>query len=341
MKVAKIKEKNIVWLDELETPTPKEGEVLIKMKACGICGSDLEKIYGDYGMISKRIGHEPSGEVVKVGEGVTNLTIGDRVFVHHHVSCMVCYYCRSGANTMCDIYSETNLEPCGLSEYILIPRYNIERGGIIKLPFSLSFDLASLIEPLACCIRALNKCRINIGDKVGIFGAGPTGLMHLILVNMLGASKVILVDINDYRLSYGARYGAETVNSKGQNLDQEIYNLTYNIGLDLSIVATSNVQAVNEAINVTRRGGKVLLFGVPDKKTQLQINLNTIYSREITIIPSYAATEIETNQAIDMLVKNREKFDRLITHKFDLSDITNAIALAKDAKNAMKVIVIN
>ena len=158
------------------------------MHACGICGSDLEKVFGQYGQPSMRLGHEPSGIILDVGSDVTEFKKGDRVFTHHHVPCYDCHYCNHGNETMCKKYSETNLSPCGLSEEYVVPAWNVSHGGVLKISDSLSFEEAAMIEPLACCVRAWSKFAYREGDSIAIFGVGPTGMMHV----MLGTCKKIL-----------------------------------------------------------------------------------------------------------------------------------------------------
>ncbi|MDQ3902362.1 MAG: alcohol dehydrogenase catalytic domain-containing protein, partial [Thermoproteota archaeon] len=163
MKAVSIKGKELVSIDELATPELEDGDILVRMRACGLCGSDLEKVYGQYGMSSAKLGHEPSGEIVNVGNSVKDFNPGDRVFIHHHVACYSCYYCLHGDYTMCNMYQNSNIQPCGLSQQIVVPKWNISRGGLLRLPNNISFDEASLIEPLACCIRSLNKCNFQKG----------------------------------------------------------------------------------------------------------------------------------------------------------------------------------
>ena len=202
MKAVFVKGRNVVSVDEVQAPKMiSKGDVLVKMRACGLCGSDLEKIYGEYGMSSGRLGHEPAGEVVAVGEGVTNFRPGDRVFIHHHVACYSCHYCLHGDHTMCPAYQTSNISPCGLAEQFLVPEWNVSRGGLINLHNNISFDEAALVEPLACCIRAINKSNFQKGDDVAVFGAGPAGLMNVILAKAFGAGRIFVIDINDFRIN--------------------------------------------------------------------------------------------------------------------------------------------
>ena len=152
MKTAVVDNKSVKIVNR-EIPKVNQNDVLVKMKTCGICGSDLEKVFGKYGMNSTRIGHEPAGEVIEIGENVKDFKIKDRVFIHHHVPCYSCHYCYNEDFTMCEKYQTSNIEPSGLAEYILVPEWNVLRGGLVKLPDNINFNQAALIEPIACCIR--------------------------------------------------------------------------------------------------------------------------------------------------------------------------------------------
>ena len=190
MKSASVKEPSVISVDDIEKPQLTSGDVLVQMNACGICGSDLEKVFGQYGQLSMRLGHEPSGIILDVGSDVTEFKKGDRVFTHHHVPCYDCHYCNHGNETMCQKYSETNLSPCGLSEEYVVPAWNVSHGGILKISDSLSYEEAAMIEPLACCVRAWSKFTSREGDSVAIFGVGPTGMMHVMLAHVKKFSKI-------------------------------------------------------------------------------------------------------------------------------------------------------
>lgn len=344
MKAISVKDRELVSIDELATPKLEDGDVLVRMRTCGLCGSDLEKVYGRYGMSSAKLGHEPSGEIVNVGNSVKDFCPGDRVFIHHHVACYSCYYCLHGDYTMCSMYQKSNIQPCGLSEQIVVPKWNVGRGGLLKLPDTITFDEASLIEPLACCIRALNKCNFQKGDDVAIFGAGPAGMMHVSLAKMFGAGKIIVVDINDFRIDFAEKYCSnvltfKSVLGKEEDLILKIKNSTENRGVDISIVATGNTKALVQSFGATRKAGKIMLFGVPSKNSSIFLNMNKLYSNEQSFLSCYAASEIETNQALKLLAEKRLDVKRLITHRFDIKNAARAIKCAYEAKDAMKVIV--
>jgi L-iditol 2-dehydrogenase len=341
MKAVFVKGRSTVSVDEVNNPTMVgAGDVIVEMRACGLCGSDLEKVYGEYGMSSGRLGHEPAGEVVSVGKDVKGFVPGDRVFIHHHVSCYSCHYCLRGDHTMCPEYQKSNISPCGLAEQFLVPAWNVSRGGLIKLPDSMNFDEASLIEPFACCIRAWNKAGFQAGDDIAVLGAGPAGLMHVLLAKAFGAGRIFVSDINDFRLNFAAKYGVTAFNSiLIQDFGQRIKEQTGGRGVDIVIVATGSTNALLQAFDLTRRAGKIVLFGVPPKGSNISYDMSRLYSNEHSLIPSYAASEIETNQAIRMMTEKRVDVAPLITHRFDIRDASEAIKCAHAAKDAMKVIV--
>ncbi|HET6726705.1 MAG TPA: alcohol dehydrogenase catalytic domain-containing protein [Nitrososphaeraceae archaeon] len=329
-----------VTLVESELPKVNEDEMLVMMQSCGICGSDLEKVYGNYGMRSLRVGHEPAGVVIKVGKNLKKFQVGDRVFVHHHVSCYSCRYCLQGNYTMCNNYQTSNIEPCGLSEEFIVPKWNIEHGGVLKLPESISYDEAALIEPFACCIRGLNKISIKHGDNVAILGAGPTGVMHTLLARLWGANNIVVSDVNEFRLKFVEKYGVTAVNLNLEKLDDVINNNTESLGVDVTILATGSMKAFESSLRITRRGGKILLFGVPSVGSNCDLDLNSLYSNEQIIIPSYGASEIETNQALSLMSDKSIDLLPLVTHRFQLRESDNAFKCAHEAVDAMKVLVV-
>jgi L-iditol 2-dehydrogenase len=291
-------------------------------------------------MRSLRVGHEPAGVVIKVGKNLKKFQEGDRVFVHHHVSCYSCRYCLQGNYTMCNNYQSSNIDPCGLSEEFIVPKWNIEHGGVLKLPESISYDEAALIEPFACCIRGLNKISIKHGDNVAILGAGPTGVMHTLLARLWGANNIVVSDVNEFRLKFVEKYGVTAVNLNLEKLDDVINKNTESLGVDVTILATGSMKAFESSLRITRRGGKILLFGVPSVGSKFDLDLNSLYSNEQIIIPSYGASEIETNQALSLLSDKSIDLLPLVTHRFQLRESDNAFKCAHEALDAMKVLVV-
>lgn len=340
MKSVSVREPSVVSVNDVQGPVPGPGEILVRMHACGICGSDLEKVYGQYGQPSMRLGHEPAGVIESVGAGVAGFEKGDRVFTHHHVPCYDCHLCRHGNETMCPKYYKTNLSPCGLSEEYVVPAWNVSHGGVLKLSDSTSFEEAAMIEPLACCVRAWEKCRYRRGDSVAVFGAGPTGMMHLLLARAKGFAKIFCLDINDFRLGFAEKFGVtRTINSADADRAGVITHDTDADGVDMAVVATSSLAALKDAIGVTRRGGTVMMFGVPSKGATMSLDMGALYSREIMLATSYAASDADTAEALRMIESAEIDVRGLITHTYGINDSQKAFDHARSGDGAMKIII--
>ena len=340
MKTASVKEPSVISVSETENPSLESGDVLVQMQACGICGSDLEKVFGQYGQPSMRLGHEPAGIVLDVGSDVTEFKKGDRVFTHHHVPCYDCHFCNHGNETMCKKYYETNLSPCGLSEQYVVPAWNVSHGGVLKISDSLSFEEAAMIEPLACCVRAWTKYSYQEGDSAAIFGVGPTGMMHVMLAQAKKFSKIFCFDVNDFRLDFAKKFNiTESINSTDETRKQKILDHTENRGVDVAIVATSSLKALDDAIDMVRKGGAVMMFGVPSKGATMDLDMSKIYSKEITLVTSYAASDSDTKEALNLIESSQIDVKQLITHTYSIDDTQKAFDHARTGENAMKIII--
>jgi len=342
MKAAFVKDSSSVVVEDVEKPILGTGDVLVKMHACGICGSDLEKVFGKYSQPSTRLGHEPSGTIEKVGENVTDFKKGDRVFVHHHVPCYSCHFCLHGNETMCEKYSETNLSPCGLAEEFIVPQWNVNHGGILKIPDSMSFEEAAMIEPLACCIRAWDKFSFQKGDSAAIFGVGATGMMHVMLSIVHEFDKIFCIDVNEFRLEFAKKFNiTDAIKSSVPDIKQKILDQTDNRGVDVAIVATGSLQALSSAIDLVRKGGTVVMFGVPSKGAMINLNMSVIYSKEITMISSYAASDSDTKAALELIQSSKIDVKKLITHRYNIKDSPKAFEHAHHGVDSMKIIITN
>ena len=251
----------------------------VRMAACGICGSDVEKVFGRYGQPSMRLGHEPAGIVARAGEAgrAAGISEGDRVFTHHHVPCYSCHLCARGAETMCPRYYESNLAPCGLAEEYEVPAWNVRHGGVLKIPDSMTLEDAAMIEPLACCVRAWSKARAREGDTAAIWGMGATGMMHAMLARHYGLAGAVCADVNAFRLDFARRElgrfctavpvaaGREGGDKSGA-VDAAL-GATGGRGADIAIVAAGSMEALAGAIRSVRRGGTVVMFGVPSRES--------------------------------------------------------------------------
>jgi L-iditol 2-dehydrogenase len=342
MKAAFVKDPPKITVTDMETPTLGDGDVLVKMQSCGICGSDLEKVFGKYGQPSMRLGHEPAGIILDVGKNVSDFKKGDRVFTHHHVPCHSCHFCNHDNETMCPQYYKTNLSPCGLAEEYVVPEWNVIHGGILKIPDSMSFDEAAMIEPLACCVRAWKKFSYQKNDSAAILGVGPTGIMHIMIAQVYGFDKIFCLDVNDFRLNFAQKFGiTRSINSNDAAAKQQVLDYTENRGVDVAIVATSNLQAISDAIGLVRKGGTVVMFGVPSKGDTLEMDMSQVYSKEITIVTSYAASDHDTKEALHLISSSKVDVKQLITHRYSILESQKAFDHARDGSDSMKIIITN
>lgn len=341
LKAAFVKDSSIV-IEDVIKPAISSGDILVKMYACGICGSDLEKVYGKYSQPSNRLGHEPSGIISEVGKDVTNFKKGDRVFVHHHVPCYSCHFCLHGNETMCKKYSETNLSPCGLAEEFIVPEWNVQHGGVLKIPDTMDFDEAAMIEPLACCVRAWNKTSFQKGDSIAIFGVGSTGMMHVMLSHLHDFGKIFCIDINDFRLDFAKTFNiTNAIKASDTELKNKIFSQTDNRGVDIAIVSTGSLTALSNAIDIVRKGGVVILFGVPSTGAILNIDMSVVYTKEISLLTSYAASDSDTTTALELIKSSKIDVKKLITHRYQIIDTPKAFEHAHNGNDSMKIIITN
>jgi L-iditol 2-dehydrogenase len=326
-------------VEELPVPSLHGGDLLIEMRACGLCGTDIEKLRGGYTAAMPVLGHEAVGVVVKLGEGVTGFQLNDRVFPHHHVACGICHYCRHGSETMCSRYKTSNLDPGGFSEYFRVPEWNVSRGAVIKLPDNISFEEASLIEPTACCIRALERVNASEGESALVVGAGPIGLTHAqILLNM--DIKVFVSDISHYRLEFARMMNPHRVfNAAQTDVPSKVREETDSRGADFAVVASGSPQAIVQALRSVRKGGRVCLFGVPFKGSKLDYDISEIFNAELSLISSYGATEKEIQAALELIANRRINLAPLITHRYRIDEFEEAIQTAEKG-NCMKIIIV-
>ena len=343
MKGAIVKDNSQIEIKNFETPKLSSNDILVKMQACGICGSDVEKVFGKYGQPSMKLGHEPAGIITQIGSDVKDFKIGDRVFTHHHVACYSseCHECSHGNETMCEQYYKSNLDPCGLSEEYVVPGWNVTHGGGLKIPKKMTFEEAAMIEPLACCIRAWSKFNYKKNDSIAILGVGPTGMMHLLLAKSAEFSKIFCIDLNDFRLDFAKKFGAKVIRSDDVTLSKTVLDSTDQRGVDIVIIATGNLKALTEAINLVRKGVIIVMFGVPTKGEKIEIDMSTVYSKEISIVTTYAASDKDTKNALELISSEKINVKLLITHKYALIDSQKAFEHAKSGDQSMKIIIEN
>jgi len=332
--------RGLVRLQDVPPPKIGVGELLVGMRACGICGTDLEKVRGD-SITAPVLGHEVAGVIDGVGAGVVGLSVGDRVAVHHHVSCGQCYFCKNGFETLCDSYPRSNLDPCGLADSFRVPEALVRGGAVHRLPDAVTFEEGSQAEPTACCIRALDRVGLRAGDTAAIFGVGPVGLCHLQLLRCFGFSRVYAVDVVRRRRDYATKLGAELAfDPATDDAPRAISLLTAGVGVDLAIVATANLKALESAFEAIRKGGTVLQFGAPTKGSLFALDMGRMFLREVRFQSSYSTSETEMQMALQLIASKRVKPEDIVTDRLPLSRAVEALTLAGRAE-AVKVIVEN
>jgi L-iditol 2-dehydrogenase len=339
MKVAVYHGSKDVRVEEAPTPRISEDEALVEMRACGVCGSDLMDWYlGSRAPLV--LGHEPAGTIAKNGSRVRGFEAGDRVFVHHHVACLKCHFCTRGDYTLCKQFQETNIEPGGFSEYFRVPAPNLQ-VDTLRIPNGMSFDEATLIEPIGCCLRAIKKCGVQAGDSVAVIGAGVTGIIHLMLSKLLGASKIIISDPFDFRLVAARKFGADvTVNPEDENVAIVAKAETEGRGVDVAVVTAPSLQAYATAMSVCRRGGTLCVFAPTVPESTMQMSPKELFFSELRIIPSYSTSHIETREALELLKSGKLRVRDLITHRFRLDETAEALSTAREGRESLKVIVV-
>jgi L-iditol 2-dehydrogenase len=329
-----------IRIEEMPAPEIAEDEILVQMKVCGVCGSDLMDWYLE-SRAPLVLGHEPAGVVAKKGRKVEDVDIGDKVFVHHHVACLTCHYCLSGDYTLCEQFHKTNINPGGFAEYFRVPAPNL-RLDTLKIPSSLSFEDATLIEPVGCCVRALRKCGVRAGNSIAVIGAGATGLIHAALAKIYGASPIIVSDLIDFRLSFAKKFGADVVvNSKREDLNETVKNETDGRGVDLAVVTAPSLEAYKAGIAVCRKGGKLCVFAPTTPGKHLEISPKELFFSELQIIPSYSTSHLETRAALRLIESGKIRIEELITHRFRLEETAKAFTTACEGRESLKVVVQN
>lgn len=337
MQVGMYYNNNDVRLEEQEMPVIGDNDVLVKVMASGICGSDLMEWY----RIKRAplvLGHELSGEVVAVGQAVDNLQPGDRVFATHHVPCDECIYCLYGHETACITFQEkNNFTPGGFSQYLRVSGRSV-RTGMLKLPDSVSYETATFIEPLATVVRALRTINIVPGSSMMIFGAGLAGLLFVKLAKALGAGTVVVADINNYRCQMALKAGADYAVDAVQNLPDF---LLQNCGrlADRVVISTGALPAMEMALQAVDRGGTVLFFAVAQPGQTVAVDFNPFWRNDISIKTCYGAAPRDNRQALELLKNRTVTVDDLITHRIPIQQIGEAFKIAANPTGSLKVIV--
>ena len=337
MRVAMYYNNRDIRLEEIPTPQVSPGELLVKVVASGICGSDVMEWY----RIKKAprvLGHEIAGEIVEVGKEVKTYKVGDRVFVSHHVPCNTCQYCLNGFHTLCDTLRSTNFDPGGFTEYLRVPRINVDRG-VFVLPDEITFDDAVFIEPLACVLRGQRLARLKPGQSVFIIGSGISGVLHIALAHASGAGKIIASDISEYRLKAAKQFGAdETMLAKEVN-PAKIREINQGRLADLVIVCAGTISAYTQALQSVDRGGTVLCFAPLEPGLNFVFPFFEFWNDGITLMSTYGGSPLDITNAIELIRTQDLPIREMITHRLPLKDTGLGFQLVAEAKDSIKVII--
>ena len=333
MKVAKWYNNQDIRIEEVPTPAPGPDEMLVKVMACGICGSDIVEWYR-LPRAPLVPGHEIGAEVVGVGQGISQYNPGDRVFIAPKAPCMQCNYCKNGHYPACTGIKERL--PGGFAEYVLVPNTLVEYGTY-RLPDTISYEQSTFIEPLACVVRAQRLARVQQGQTLMIFGCGMSGLLHVMLAKTKNC-RVITTDLNPRRLELAAGFGADLIIDAAENVTEHL-EAAKDKKADVVILCTSAMSAINQAWKCVDKGGVIVFFAVPGPDKQITIPLNDLWTKEIQILTSYYCGPPDIVDAIELIATRAIKVDDMITHKLPLKNITEGFQLVLDGKESIKVII--
>ena len=340
MKVGRLGPSGSVVLEDCPEPRAGPGEVTVRLAACGICGTDLEKLRGNY-RTAGILGHEPVGRIEAVGTGVQDLAAGDRVFVHHHVPCLACEVCRRGDTTFCPTYSSTNLDPGGFAEVFRASSQHVTQGAVLPLAPTVDWPTGALLEPAGCALTALRKIGLPAQARVLVLGLGPVGLLYARLVRVLGASWVGGTEISELRRRAAERGGIDAAVDprEPETVRELVRKATDGRGVDLAVAASGHPSVVRTAVEQVRRGGTVNLFGLPEAGSRLDTDLQQLYLRGVRVIPSYATTERDLREVHDLVAGGRLHVADLVSHHRPLAEIVEAFRLAGHPDESLKVVV--
>jgi len=329
-----------VRVEEMPVPRTGLGEVLIRIEASGICGSDVMEWY----RLSRAplvLGHEVAGQIVEVGKEVKGYKVGDRVAATHHVPCYTCHHCRSGHHTNCDLLQKgTKFEPGGFAEYVRVPAINVNLGGVFPLPDEVSYEDGSFVEPLGCVLRGQRQARLQPSQSVLVAGAGISGLLHIHLARALGAGRIIAVDTIDYRLEAARRLGADTV----IRADEDVPSLLREIngGRLADLVVICRAAFLGQALASVERGGTVLFFAAARDGVTIPTPVNDLFWRtETTLTSAYGAAPGDCLAALELIRAGGVRVREMITQRLSLAETVNGFRMVSKPADqpAIKVII--
>jgi L-iditol 2-dehydrogenase len=338
MRVAMYYSNSDVRLEDAPMPEIGLGEILMKVHASGICGSDVMEWYRK-DRVPLVLGHEVAGEVVKVGDGVDDVKVGDRIVAAHHVPCDDCRYCAAGHHTVCNTLRSTHFYPGGFAEYVRLPEINV-RMGVFKIPDGLSHEEASFTEPVACVLRSHRLVNLREGTTVLVLGSGISGILHIHMASRLKDCRVIATDVSEYRLDAARRLGASEAISAADYTPEELREVNNGCLADLVVLCTGAPQAVQQGLESVERGGTVLFFAAAGHDDRIPLRINDIFWRsEVTLTSSYAGSPRDYQDALNLIADGKLNVKDMITHRLPLESAQEGFRLVTEADKSVKVII--
>lgn len=338
MRVARYYSNQDVRLEEMPVPRIGTGELLVRVEASGICGSDVMEWYraGKGPMV---LGHEIAGEIVEVGKDVERYRVGQRVTASHHVPCNTCHYCLTGHHTVCETLRRTNFDPGGFAEYIRLPAINVDRG-VYPLPDTMSFEEGTFTEPLACVLRGQRLVQMQPGLSVLVIGSGITGLLHIQLARAMGAGRIVATDVNKYRLETARRMGADVSFNASDNIPERFREVNDGMLADRVVVCTGARAAILQALKAVERSGAVLFFAPTEPEVTVPLALNELFWRnEVTLTSSYAGSPADHMAALQLIRSRAVRVREMITHRLGLAETGVGFQLVAKPTDSIKVII--
>jgi L-iditol 2-dehydrogenase len=337
MKVVMYYDNNDVRIEEMPIPEITDNELLVKVQASGICGSDVMEWYR-LKKAPKVLGHEMAGDIVKVGKNVKKFKVGNRVFVSHHVPCNTCIFCKKGQHTLCKTLHSTNFYPGGFAEYLKVPEINIDIGTFI-LPKEMTYEEGAFIEPLACVIRGMRIAAMKADHSILVLGSGVAGLLNIKLAKAMGASKIFATDIDDNRLRTASKMGADVVINARNNVPEEIKKHNDEKLADLVILCAGVPSAARQAMDSVNTAGTILLFAPTKPDVDVPMPMFDLWNKQVKIVSTYAGAPEDLEESIELIRSKRVTVTDMITHRFSLTDAEKGFKLATQAKDSIKIII--
>ena len=338
MRVAVYYSNSDVRPDERPRPTIGPGELLMRIRASGICGSDLMEWYRKP-KAPIVLGHEVAGVVEAVGEGVEAFAVGDRIVTTHHVPCNRCRYCLTDRHSVCPTLHSTTFDPGGFAEYVRLPAINVDRGTF-HLPDNVTFDEGSFVEPLACVVRGQRLTGVRPGDSVAVLGSGVSGILQIQLARATGAGRIIATDISEPKLQLAMKFGADVaLKADAPNIVEKIVEANRGNHIDRVLVCAAARSALEQALEIVDLGGSVLFFAPLLPEETLDYPAHDLWKRGISIVHSYAGPPADMQVALDLIANKRVDVANMVTHRLPLEKTQEGFQLMREATDALKIII--